>query len=324
MRCSILGPVLADLERIGLNESEALFATAFYSRRRLEELELQARRVDFLVRLDLMSPLDWIGGSVSPDGLLDFVRRYETRGTVRLFCSPTAHAKVYVGATGFLVGSANLTVRGFGGLASEILWLEDDVSALRAMRRTIGEYRASLRLVTIEQLEIYVQKYAEEVRVARKLLPKRLSTEDKLPRIRLPRSPRLGEYTTFLGWLKRRNDSAAQLIHARAEGQGNLSGHIRRNFFGIRQFLVAYPRTMRDLAMQDPSKYHLHTDTAVQARLKSFVNLEAADEEDFKVDTWRTYLPMSSGGKPKSGGGTIGNLKRMLPLVARFLEYRLR
>jgi hypothetical protein len=117
---------------------------------------------------------------------------------------------------------------------------------------------------------------------------------------------------------------AAQMIYARARGQGQLSGHIKQNFFGLRQFLIAYPRTMRDLAMQDPSSYLLHRDRSVQARLKSFVNREATNEEDFKVDTWKTYLPESSGGKPKSGGGTSGNLKRMLPLVARFLADRLR
>src|SRR3546814_19507058 len=68
------------------------------------------------------------------------------------------------------------------------------------------------------------------------------------------------------------------------------------------------------------STYTLSKDAKTAATLSAFVKQRAQDEGPFKLSTWRTYLPESAGGKPKSGGGTSGNLKRMLPLVARYMR----
>jgi hypothetical protein len=92
------------------------------------------------------------------------------------------------------------------------------------------------------------------------------------------------------------------------------------NFHGIRQFLLAHPTEARTLRRADPSAYRLFRDRTMEQALKQFVINEAIDEGGLKVNTWRTYLPEGSGGKPKSGGGTSGNLNRMLPLLARYLK----
>jgi hypothetical protein len=323
MRYPILGPVMADLDKVGLDKGQLIVATAFYSRPRLEELAPQAERIDLLVRLDLSTPLEWIAGGVAPDALLDFAKKEAARGAVvRIFCGATAHAKVYLGAKGFFVGSANLTVRGFGGLANEVLWYEDHPPAMRIMRQTLGAYRQGLSHLAIDELEHYVQTYSATVKAAIRSRRHAKNPEAELPPGLRDRASRLGDYPDFIGWLEGRRDPASDVIRRRARGEGQLSGHIRRNFFGLRQFLVAHPSIMRLMATKDPAQYRLYRDSATQERLHSFVMQEAADEADLSVSTWRTYLPESSGGKPKTGGGTSGNLNRMLPLIAEYLVGR--
>ena len=93
------------------------------------------------------------------------------------------------------------------------------------------------------------------------------------------------------------------------------------NFYGIRQFLLAHAVQGKYLRSVDPGDYQLCNDGAMEQAIKRFVGKEAIDEGGLSVNTWRTYLPERSGGKPKSGGGTAGNLNRMLPLVARYLKH---
>src|SRR3546814_6801149 len=85
---------------------------------------------------------------------------------------------------------------------------------------------------------------------------------------------------------------------------------IRQNFFGLRQFFLVNPGNMSLLSKQEADTYTLSKDAKTAATLSAFVKQRAQDEGPFKLSTWRTYLPESAGGKPKSGGGTSGNLKR--------------
>jgi hypothetical protein len=324
MRRVLLGPVVADLSLVGLDSKYLTIASAFYSRQRLDALAIDAVHLDLLVRLDTSDLTEWISGAVDPDALRQFGDRLIQNGVqVRLFVSPTAHAKVYLGASGFLVGSANLTVRGFGGLANEILWYESDLGATRAMKSALGMYRAGLRLLELQELADFVTKNRDGVKKARAKLRSTqrsiLPAEDLLPRS-VARPARLGDFCDFVRWLDGHRGAAHRLIARRARGEGQLSGHIRRNFFGLRQFFIAHPTEMQDALRQDPRNYALHQDPSMQDALRSFVLREAVDEDAFSVGTWRTYLPQSAGGKPKTGGGTSGNLKRMIPLVARYLK----
>jgi hypothetical protein len=71
----ILGPVLSDLDDIGLSGRQVIIATAFYTRRPLERLSVQAERLTLLVRLDVESVEDWARGCIAPDALIPFVER---------------------------------------------------------------------------------------------------------------------------------------------------------------------------------------------------------------------------------------------------------
>jgi hypothetical protein len=265
-----------------------------------------------MVRLNL---IDWAAGAIAPDALLRFWKRH-AETNMKVYYSARAHVKAYVGDTGFLVGSANLTMRGLAGTTDELLWYESGPAATAAMWRILAEYRRSLEPLTLPELEDYIGRNEGKVRALRKKTPK--SPERALPK-ELHRPRRLG-YKRFVAWLGTLRSESAATIKARAEGEGNLSGHIRSNFYGIRQFFIEYPSVVSKLGSKDPTDYRLRSDDDTLVAFGRFVTRRAVDEDDFRADSWRNYLPVYAGGRQESGGATIGNLNRMLPLMARYLR----
>lgn len=314
MNRAILGPVLSDVSKL-CGGRHFVLASAFYSAARLSATTITTRSADLLIRLDLERPDEWITRAVAPDALLDLVDRH-SNVDIRMYCGPHAHAKVYLGDDAFLVGSANYTVRGLSGAANEILWYESSAAAVRRMQKVLTQYRKTLSPLSYKALKEYVERYRDLVKKQQTRAGR--SPEDSLPKNTF-RPKRTGSYELFLGWLATQPGAAAEIL-ARAQGKGNLSGHIRMNFYGIRQFLLAHPSYGHALRQTDPESYKIANDLKLQEDLTDFVLNEAADEGGLVVNTWRTYLPESSGGKPKSGGGTQGNLNRMLPLMARYLK----
>ncbi|GAO01026.1 hypothetical protein Gxy13693_088_004 [Komagataeibacter xylinus NBRC 13693] len=316
---AIVGPVIADLASIG--GGDVTVATAFYSAGALNALSLKADKLRLLIRLDLSSPLEWASGSINPPALRDFIQRHnDICDEVSLFVSPTAHAKIYRGERGYFIGSANLSVRALSGSAAEILWFENDHPRCGLMDRAIDDYSKMFISFGFEQLNDYIVSHEKEVARLKKKIPQSfLITEDRPPD-NIVRPARLGDYDHFLKWLSRQKGGAAKLIAERAGGKGQLTGHIRQNFFGLRQYFLTNPNEMRLISKKDPDSYSLSADSGTARTLSDFVTQRAHDEGPFKLSTWRTYLPESAGGKPKTGGGTSGNLKRMLPLVARYVR----
>jgi hypothetical protein len=314
MTQAILGPTLSDVQKLASGTKFTL-ASAFYSASRLDELTLDTGAADIMVRLDLKSVDAWVSRSIAPDALLRCWKRHPNVA-ISLYCSATAHAKVYAGDMGFLIGSANLTVRGLAGASDEVLWYESAEAARIQMDGALKKYKNALRPITMDQLDAYVSANAANVISLQMNAPR--SMEDYLPTL-LERPTRMGRYEKFLSWLSSQECPAAKVILERANGKANLSGHIKMNFYGIRQFLIANPSRARVLRDLDAGSYALCRDTATENALRQFVEREAADEGALDVDVWRTYLPVRSGGKPKRGGGTSGNLNRMLPLEAKYL-----
>ena len=299
-------------------------ATAFYSAGALNALNLKADKLRLLMRLDISSPVEWASGSINPPALQDFIQRHRAIcGEVSLFVSPTAHAKIYRGARGYFVGSANLSVRALSGSTAEILWFENDQPRCGLMDRTLNDYSQMFKSLDFEQLKEYINKNQKDVDKLKKKLPAYFQFSEDRIADNIVRPARLGDYDHFLKWLSRQKGDAAKLIAERAGGKGQLTGHIRQNFFGLRQYFLTNPGKMRLIAKKDPESYSLSTDYDTAKTLSDFVTQRAHDEGPFKLSTWRTYLPESAGGKPKTGGGTSGNLKRMLPLVARYVRSKL-
>ena len=320
---AIVGPVLADLDEIG-GESVTL-ATAFYSASALNALDFKVTTLRLLVRLNTSSVFEWATGAIDPCALQEFVERHLTQcDALSLFVNPTAHAKIYTGNKGYLVGSANLSWRAFSGHGDEILWFENNNRRRRLMNRSLDIYEGSFQPFSLDELDEYIKNNQKAAKaLSKKLPPGAQAHEDHAP-ASLSRPARLGDYKDFCSWIAGQRCEAAKTITARAEGAGNLSGHIRQNFFGLRQFFLGKPKDMVRLAKEDPDTYLLSRDSLTSIVLRSFVQRQACNEGPFSISTWRTYLPESAGGKPKSGGGTSGNLKRMLPLVAQYVQSKIK
>ena len=312
----IVGPVLQHLRMIGLERGAITIATAFYSSRALSSLCILAESVTTVCRLDFHSTDEWKRGFVAPDTLLSFLHAHQSRGAeVLLYAAPTAHAKVYLGNHAALIGSANLTIRGFGG-GHEILNQLRGRQALRETAIALREYRSTLKKIELAQLQEYVETNQSNVRRAKAQIRQKI---DQLPKTNRSRHPHLGNYTDFLNWLDNTPAAGASVIRERAHGMYNLQGHIDRNFHGLRQFFLAFPEVFDRMRHTDPDTYKLSRDAETEQHIRNFVHNFAADEEGFVLDRWKTYLPKECGGRAGRHGGTIGNLNYMLPLVAAYL-----
>ena len=173
----------------------------------------------------------------------------------------------------------------------------------------------------MEQVE--VTKLESFVRIHEKRISKIQAKEmciDRLPELGKGQERQIRNFEGFLKWLNLQKTPSAKEIYQRAYGKGNLSGHINRNFYGIRQFLLAYPELVEVFSQLNSDTYKLSADTNQETTIAEFVKNHANDEEKFVLDTWKTYLPIECGGRAKKHGGTIGNLNRMLPLIARYMK----
>lgn len=316
---AIVGPLVSDIASIG--GDDVTLATAFYTSGALDVLNIKAKRLRLLMRLNLNSVTDWAMGSLDPVALLNFIQRHEqTCEEVSLLVSPTAHAKIYNGQYGYLVGSANLSTRALSGSAAEILWFEDNKARVRLMKSAVDDYSRKFNACSLEQLKAYISENKSKAKKLKRKIPRELfhEHENRLPN-GIVRPDRLGDYDTFLIWLSKQPSPAAAEVLARAYGKLNLSGHIRQAFFGIRQFFLGSPDVMIHFTDVDPDNYSFSRDSLTASKLRLFVIKYARDEGRFSREGWQTYLPKRAGGTQTRGGATSGNLNRMLPLIARYL-----
>lgn len=320
----IVGPDFKDLAALDFSGRRAVLATAFYSWGALKKVSVSANGLLLLVRLDLASADEWKRGMVNPEALLAFVKRHRQRGVnIDLRVGALAHAKAYIGRNGYLIGSANLTVRGFSGDGDELLWLERQRARRLQMMEALTTYAGALTPLDEADLQSYVGAHREEVRRYRKRNPERFRrTDEDRPAPDAPKALRHGSYADFLEWLEGRPEAAAQIIWERGKGlSGNLSGHIRRHFYGFRQWYLYDPEIRAWAVHLDPDTYVLHKGSPEEAKLREFVVNHAADEPDFSLNFWKTYLHPEAGGDTP-GQPSSGNIKRMIPLVAKYLEER--
>jgi hypothetical protein len=323
MRELIVGPVLEDIVDVDFTGDETILATAFYTKKPLQNFHVGSARLNLFVRLDTTNPRAWAEGVIDPAALLAFVERHEARNiVVNLRRSRNAHAKAYLGRGAFLVGSANFTGNGLSGRRHEILWRETNRHALNEARARMADYSAGLLPMTTAQLRAYVAANEAQMLAMRRQLPPRTPNEDR-PQIGEGRPPRLGGFDDFVDWARVQPGVAGQVIYDRAHGKSQLSGHVRNCFYGGRQLLVSDPSYRRRLLQQNPDTYRVLRDPAAVRRIRAFTMAEVTDEPDFRASVWRNISPIELGGRVDRQGGLIGSLNRTLPLLARYLGDRL-
>jgi hypothetical protein len=320
----IVGPTLRQVQTLGLDGASVDIATAFYTRRALDSLTITAKHARLLFRVDLANTRDWVRGYVAPDALLAKIDALLAKNIrIDLFGHPKAHVKAYVGSRGALVGSANLTLRGLGG-GLELAVRARDTNGVKLVRDALTNYQKRLDKIELDDLRDFVTTNLKTVKAEQKKWRQehQEDDEDRLPNVARDQiAGAMGSYPSFLAWLGKRKTAAAKETFDRANGKSHLQGHIHRNYYGLRQFFLAFPELQVLFSKGDEDTYKLSKDAAMEALLKEFVLQHAADEEDFSLDRWKTYLPIECGGRAERHGGTIGNLNRMLPLVAKYLEH---
>src|SRR3546814_1177593 len=127
------------------------------------------------------------------------------------------------------------------------------------MDQMFGEYSRLFKPLKFDDLVDYVKSYEKEVANIKKKLPPILNIEEDRVASRIMRPTRFGDYDDFLKWLSRQTDDASKEISRRAHGKAQLSGHIRQNFFGLRQFFLVNPGNMSLLSKQEIGRAHVLT-----------------------------------------------------------------
>jgi hypothetical protein len=339
---NIVRPNWEDLQRLISSAHESLLMCApYYSSDGIGRLfdSLQGEpAVTFWGRL---SPTDWANGISSPEDLLVFAQLLgEADLSLSLGFHPRLHAKAYAAdESELLLGSANLSANGFiNNLELMVRFLGGEApSAIEKVRTSLaGEIRA----LPVDHLAEWIEQHRSNVEVVRKQLqaaPSEMLSEaqkdldEKLgfggaPTIGLP-DPTSADITAFVEWLEKNGGlSGAQTLLDRHYNvrHDNLTGHFNQCFTAclrffheqseIRQAVAASPKSLVPDEMYEPPE------SLVDAWIDHVESHATDNGEGWSYSTLRNILPPALGGTVTGGGGGISTLKRMLPLVARYLE----
>ena len=320
-------------------KSQLLICTPYYSKegvgRVFDVMSDPGPRLEFWTRL---SPSDWVSGASQPDELLVLCQLFaESQGGAALHVSQRLHAKAYAADNhDLMVGSANLSVGGFdANIELMVRFRNDDAAAQIAKIR--GEVTPHLRLVDLDRLAEWVESSQATVEHARQqavaepeaLGPVQERLDELLgfggaPPVQVDATS--AQLVAFDGWLQANAElPGALVLHRRHTGENNLTGHFKQCFFGALRFLhersefVASLRT--ELAELESPQVVFQPGQEVVEAWNDHLDRHATDRtSDYSYPTLRGILPPSLGGTRQGGGGGISTMKRMLPLVAEYLE----
>jgi len=338
----VMIPGWKDLEEVIKSaQDELTICTPFYSETGLDHVRanLPTKLIMTIRVFTRISPSDWANRISDPEALLLFLQDTSAIGhSTALFVNQRLHAKAYVANKNkALVGSSNLSDGGFEQNIEMMIML-DGKSASDVASLIDSKIRPEAKKVSAGQLRTWItqhKKSVEEVRKAAESMQagKLRDAQRSLDRmLGFGRSrSRIKRVTTndlklFVKWLKKNKKLAGSEVliarHENVDGQ-NLQGHVKQCFFAAFRFLIEHAALQHQLAMalqtmRSDSMYQF-TDEISVAWLKH-VDRHATDSGDgYDYAVLRGILPPSVGGTRIGGGGGISTLKRMLPLVARYL-----
>ncbi len=287
-----------------------------------------------------LSPPDWAARVSDPDQLLTLLEVLNDGGIeVELGIFNRLHAKAYAADQVLaLIGSQNLSENGFGAnLEVAVRFREEE--AANAIDALEDICVPNLRPVTLEELRTWVEDSSPTIEEARRvaveqseiLAPVQAALDEILNFGETGTSgilePDHGDMEDFVGWLEVNDDLAGADVllrrHYNTDGQ-NLTGHFRQSFFASMRFLSEHPGLREPLAEELD---HLNQDDLYQMDTLNVPELwidhldaHARDSSDYySYPTLRGILPPALGGTRLGGGGGSSTIKRMLPLVARFI-----
>ena len=328
-----------DFKRIvGSARERLLVCSAFYSQHGLQRLFEALPNGTQLTFVSRLSPSDWLNGVADPESLLELLERLHDDGREsRFIVHQRLHAKAYLadGSRG-LVGSSNLSSGGFERNFEIMLDLDEKEAAAtnRIIKVETDTHGIPLAPGSLRQ---WVDAHRSQVEDLRRDEPDnaRLSDVQRSLDTLLGygRAQVVDEHITHIEeygtWLHNNQHlSGAEMLFSRLRnlrGQ-NLSGHVRQSYLAVVRFLHERPgyieRLNGELDSLRPTEI-FEPDEELSADWIDHMDNHATDQGagwDYAV--LRSYLPPNLGGTRTGGGGASSTLKRMLPLVARFLRQR--
>jgi PLD-like domain len=309
--------------------------TPFYSFDGLSLLDASLRRtvaLNFWTRLSLR---DWAMGVSDPESLCKLLVKLDsTQRPTHLFRHRTLHAKAYFAdSSSALVGSANLSKGGFETNVELMVQLSGTSAADTKKVLTTAASPGAV-LVTTDELAHWISSNGKRIKQAQSQLKQGLRELEIAQR---ETDEELGERPTteptqvlldeFVEWLanNRGLPAAPHLIKLHEDRViQRQQGHVKQCFAGAFRFLQEYPTWIQELAQAAQNADGMVTPRGDLLRdwIKHLETHRNASNDLYSYSTLRRELPESRGGTHRGGGGAGTTLKRILPLVARFLSQR--
>ena len=286
-------------------------------------------RIEFWSRLN---PYDWAANVVDPPALLRFMNELG-EDSVTLYFHRTLHAKIYqVDQVWSWIGSPNLTRSAFTTNVELVAEVRDnDVTILDHFIRDI---RSSLKRVELSELSDFVeltrdiierietrpQGTDDDFEAAVQIADEILSSKSDV--ILDDQIPKMDDFIQFVR--KQQGEIAARVIdhHNNLSGQ-NRQGHVKQSYYAIYLFLTSHGRKFVPvLRALDIEKFPKIPQDFVTVWIE-FVDEFATHSDDdlgYSFSILRNVLPESLGGYVTNGGGASGTFRRIVPLVAHFLD----
>jgi len=316
--------------------TEGLICTPYYSERGLQLLDPffdTAEKVEFWTRF---SPLDWKAGVADMAALnkrIQSVLYKKKEFNIRV--SDNLHAKIYNFSNEIvIIGSANLTWTGMTSNIETICKLtEDEASAfssvLPSMRDRLTPVGAEVFIAYVDAVRSVISKPsdgpAEEdgdmnaaIEIAEEELRKVLS-ETAPDATGIPSA----ELEEFINYCRQEDSGVSREVVARHEGKHSLSGHVKHCFYGSVLFFSEHKEFVKEIAETPSELLYDFANSSIRTNWRDFLRKHADEidkERDFSFHTLNVYIPVTLGGKCTGGGGAIGTLKRVLPVVARMIR----
>ena len=289
-----------------------------------------------------LSPSDWLSGVSDPKALLFRFELLQNQNQSHKFTiHQQLHAKAYLAdLTIGLVGSANLSVGGFDRNFELMVELNADETK-NADHLIETEIHDQGRSLQFEDLRQWVDKYQHQITELRKRKNKEENLEEEnLTEIQRDLDTLLGYGNTeiletyipiesFVNWLQKNTGlpGAAMLIDRYFNSSGqNLGGHFRQSYAAVSHFLLLQQHfnhcqsLASELDLLNSEDIYEPNENLLDDWICHLNNHAIKFGSGYDYAVLRGILPPSLGGTRLGGGGASSTLKRMMPLVARFLD----
>lgn len=321
---------------VGASQEQLLVCVPFYSSQGLTRLSKALPYGVTLTFRSRISPSEWATGLSSPNDLVKcLMPLQEDDHAIHLVVHQRVHAKAYLAdcITG-LVGSANLSSAGFDKNFELMLELTEDetIAATEIVKAEADKNGKSLELHLLRE---WVSKHSAKINEHEKgasdlqdLADVQRELDDLLGYGQKTTEPQdIPDIYAFDKWLVGNKTLAgAWILHDRCQkiSHQNLTGHFRQCYYAAQQFLRGNGKHIGFLANQldsmQSSQIYQPEGELLDDWILHLDNHATSQSDQYDYAVLRGILPPNLGGTRLGGGGGSSTLKRMLPLVARFLK----